>query len=181
MILIPNQTQSAVTPCASGRLQWFGPNMPPRITIFPETWPYQNLRPFFILKSFITWNMHWRRNHSGYWISFQTHKENIFQSWNENLINVSRSSYKCTFWSVGRLENHSPIVLFYRPLQSTKNIFCVDVSAQICYSLNWILFMALQRPTFNSQIHTSLYSRNKGICVFIPSKDCSSFYCNNLL
>ena len=98
MILIPNQTQSAVTPCASGRLQWFGPNMPPRITIFPETWPYQNLRPFFILKSFITWDMHWRRNHSGYWISFQTHKENIFQSWNENLINVSRSSYKCTFY-----------------------------------------------------------------------------------
>ena len=81
------------------------------------------------------------------WISFQTHKENTRQSWNENLINVSRLSRKCTFL---------PLVLCIR-------IFSTDVLAQIffflaqiCYCLNWILFMALQRPTFNSQIHTYL-------------------------
>ena len=73
--------------------------------------------------------MHWRRKHSGYWISFQTNKEKIFQSWNENLINVSRSSYKCTFWET--LQNDPSRVLLTRPLQSRKsvdkspkNIFC---------------------------------------------------------
>ena len=122
--------------------------------------------------------MHWRRKHSRYWISFQTNKEKIFQSWNENLINVSRSSYKCTFWET--LQNYPSRVLLTRPLQSRKsvdkspkNIFCgcfgtdmLFFFQQICYSPNWILFMALQRPTFNSQIHTSLHSRNTGICVF---------------
>ena len=121
---------------------------------------------------FILWkchDMHWRRSQSGYWRSFQTKKTFLkveMKIWSMSVVHLTNVLFDR--WNCFKIIPKKRCSTGLCRHENVLGIFSVDVLAQICYSPNWILFMTLQRPTFNSQIHISRFSRNNGICVFPP-------------
>ena len=80
--------------------------MPRSMPKLLENWPHPNLSWMYVSWHHVAYNALPGGGRGWYWISFQTHKENILQSWNENLINVSRLSRKCTLFGAHPLHQN---------------------------------------------------------------------------